>query len=65
MRPMRRYHIERDDSGLPCRMVWLGDFIRASVTYTTCPKCSSSRMVDNRCLNCWHDARNTYERRVN
>jgi hypothetical protein len=61
-RSFRSYEIVRDDDGKPTQMIWRGDFVRASVTYTTCPKCASQRMQDNRCLDCWHDARNEFWR---
>jgi hypothetical protein len=43
---MRHYEIQRDERGLPCRMVWLGD------TTTFCPltlvcACGSRRMKQN------------------
>lgn len=63
-RPFRSYAIERDEQGLPTRMIWQGDYVRASVAYTACPKCHSRRMHDNRCLDCWHDARNEFWREV-
>lgn len=63
-RPFRSYTIERDSDGLPNRMIWNGDYVRASVTFTACPKCDSRRIVDNRCLNCWHDARNEFWREL-
>ena len=59
-RVFRSYTIERDEKGLPYRMVWNGDYVRASVTYINCPKCGSRRMVQNRCLDCWCDARNEH-----
>ena len=60
----RSYDIERDQDGMPCRLLWNGDFVRTSVTYLACPRCGSNRMQDNRCLSCWHDARNEGWRRV-
>lgn len=56
--PFRSYRIERDASGLPCRLIWQGDYRRVVVMYETCPTCQSSpTLVDGRCLTCWGDWR--------
>lgn len=67
MRNFRRaYAFERDESRMPFRMIWLGDFKRVPVDYVTCPKCPDSpRLVQGRCLVCWGDwSRETKEVRA-
>lgn len=53
-RMFRRYAIERDEQGLPTRMIWLWDVSCEPVHYTVCPKCGSRRVVQGRaCFDCW------------
>lgn len=52
----RSYTIERDEQGLPFRMLWNGDYQTVPVDYVTCPKCGGDqRLVAVKCLKCWGD----------
>ncbi len=49
-----KWAIERDDFGVPRRLVWLGAEYRATpIIYTACPRCHSKHVLQNTCLNCW------------
>lgn len=53
----RSYRLERDDRGMPARMIWRGDFVRMKpLSYLVCPRCRSRRMHDSRCFDCWWSA---------
>lgn len=59
---MRTYHFERDERGMPTRMIWTGDVpARPNVAYTVCPRCRSRRMEANNCFNCWWRAPLTWD----
>lgn len=53
----RCYLVERDDTGMPTRLIWAGD-VRRMPVYLTCPTCPTSPpLVQGRCLTCWGDWR--------
>jgi hypothetical protein len=61
----RSYIIERDEAGLPVRMVWTGDYRTVPIEYETCPRCEGQKLVHGRCLKCWGDwSRETKRLRV-
>ena len=49
----RHYRIERDSDGMPTALHWLGDSVPGPEVLA-CPRCSSSRWQDRRCLDCWY-----------
>lgn len=55
----RAFRIERDESNMPVRLVWSGDYPRQSIQtlhYLACPRCGSKRVTNQRCLDCWWSA---------
>lgn len=52
----RAYSIDRDEQGLPFRMVWHGDY-RTVPVYEWCPRlsCNGQKLIKGRCLRCWGD----------
>lgn len=54
----RSYIIERDENGLPLRMLWHGDDRPVPVP-EWCPRlcCKGQQLMKGRCLKCWGDWR--------